>query len=73
MFLILISIFIVFEAVQRLIDPPDMSTGQLLLVSFIGLLVNLVGMFATGHHHHGHSHGGHDHGHGHDVRMGAGD
>lgn len=53
-FLILISIFIVFEAVQRLIDPPDMSTGQLLLVSFIGLLVNLVGMFATGHHHHGH-------------------
>lgn len=54
-FLILISIFIVFEAIQRLIDPPEMNTNQLLLVSFAGLCINLVGMFATGHHHHGHS------------------
>ncbi|GAA97727.1 hypothetical protein E5Q_04406 [Mixia osmundae IAM 14324] len=78
-FLLLISIFIIFEAIQRLIDPPEMNTHQLLAVSFIGLLVNLVGMFATGHHHggHGHSHGGghshaptpvkpvHDHSHDH--------
>ncbi|CAD6573884.1 MAG: Putative zinc transporter msc2 [Cyphobasidiales sp. Tagirdzhanova-0007] len=62
-FLILISIFIVFEAIQRLIDPPDMNTNQLLVISCLGLAVNLVGMFATGHHHHGHSHAGHDHGH----------
>ncbi|KAL7009738.1 putative zinc transporter msc2 [Cystobasidiomycetes sp. EMM_F5] len=55
-FLILISIFIVFEAIQRLIDPPEMNTNQLLLVSVAGLGINLVGMFATGHHHHGHSH-----------------
>ncbi|KAF9221416.1 cation efflux protein [Gyrodon lividus] len=62
-FLILISIFIVFEAVQRILDPPEMSTSQLLLVSSLGLGVNLFGMFAMGgHHHHGH---GHDHGHGH--------
>lgn len=54
-FLILISIFIVFEAIQRLIDPPEMNTNQLLTVSVLGLAVNLVGMFATGHHHHGHS------------------
>ena len=54
-FLILISIFIVFEAIQRLIDPPDMNTNQLLVISCLGLAVNLVGMFATGHHHHGHS------------------
>jgi zinc transporter 5/7 len=54
-FLILISIFIVFEAIQRLIDPPEMNTNQLLVVSMAGLAVNLVGMFATGHHHHGHS------------------
>ena len=57
-FLCLISIFIVFEAVERLIDPPEMNTGQLLTVSAVGLAVNLVGMFATGHGHHGHSHGG---------------
>ncbi|EDR05535.1 CDF-like metal transporter [Laccaria bicolor S238N-H82] len=30
-FLILISIFIVFEAIQRLLEPPEMNTSQLLL------------------------------------------
>ncbi|KAN0064922.1 putative zinc transporter msc2 [Thecaphora frezii] len=75
-FLILISIFIVFEAVQRIIEPPVMSNNvQLLIVSGMGLGVNLFGMFAMGghhHHHHGHSHGHehdhhhHGHGHGHD-------
>jgi zinc transporter 5/7 len=46
-------------------DPPEMEMRQLLLVSSIGLGINLFGMWATGgHHHHGHSHG-HDHGHGH--------
>ncbi|KAJ9475806.1 putative zinc transporter MSC2 [Pseudozyma hubeiensis] len=69
-FLILISIFIVFEAVQRIIEPPVMHNNtQLLIVSSMGLGVNLFGMWATGGHHHhghGHSHGhGHDHGHGH--------
>ncbi|BGP25975.1 Putative zinc transporter msc2 [Rhodotorula toruloides] len=68
-FLCLISIFIVFEAIQRLIDPPEMNTGQLLTVSAVGLAVNVVGLLATGGHH-GHSHGGggghgHEHGHGH--------
>ncbi|WVQ93508.1 hypothetical protein IAU59_000582 [Kwoniella sp. CBS 9459] len=66
-FLILISIFIIFEGIQRVLDPPEMETHQLLLVSGIGLAINLWGMYATGgHHHHGHSHGhDHDHGHGH--------
>ncbi|KAG6335807.1 hypothetical protein ID866_3285 [Astraeus odoratus] len=40
-FLILISIFIVFEAIQRILDPPEMTTSQLLLVSSVGLGVNL--------------------------------
>ncbi|WFC98348.1 Putative zinc transporter msc2 [Malassezia yamatoensis] len=62
-FLVLISVFILFEAVQRIIEPPVMNNmTQLLIVSSLGLLVNLFGMFAMGHHHHGHSHG-HDHGH----------
>ncbi|OJA09769.1 hypothetical protein AZE42_01489 [Rhizopogon vesiculosus] len=64
-FLILISVFIVFEAVQRILDPPEMTTNQLLLISSLGLGINLFGMYAMGghhHHHHGHSH---DHGHSH--------
>ena len=64
-FLCLISVFIVFEAVERLLDPPEMNTGQLLTVSAVGLAVNLVGMVATGHGHHGHSHGGGGGGHSH--------
>ncbi|EIN06026.1 cation efflux protein [Punctularia strigosozonata HHB-11173 SS5] len=71
-FLILISIFIVFEAIERLLEPPEMNTSQLLLVSSLGLGVNLFGMFAMGGHHHGHSHshghshGSHAHSHAHD-------
>ena len=52
-----------------------MNTSQLLLVSTMGLGVNLFGMFAMGgHHHHGHGHSHgydhedeheHDHGHSH--------
>ncbi|SJX66421.1 related to zinc transporter [Sporisorium reilianum f. sp. reilianum] len=76
-FLVLISVFIVFEAVQRIIEPPVMhNTTQLLVVSSMGLGVNLFGMWATGghHHHHGHSHShdhdhGHGHGHGHSHNM----
>lgn len=76
-FLILISVFIVFEAVQRIIVPPVMhNTRELLIVSGMGLGVNLFGMYAMGghhHHHHGHSHGhGHDHGHGHGHDHGHG-
>ncbi|SAM07063.1 hypothetical protein [Absidia glauca] len=63
-FLVLISISIVMEAIQRLLDPPEMNTQRLLLVSFVGLIVNLVGIFAFNHGH-AHGHGGHDHGHGH--------
>ncbi|KAI8098496.1 cation efflux family-domain-containing protein [Halteromyces radiatus] len=63
-FLVLISISIVMEAIQRLLDPPEMNTKRLLLVSFVGLVVNLVGIFAFNHGH-AHGHGGHDHGHHH--------
>ena len=83
LFLILISIFIVFEAIQRMYvsafsvtsspihisrrpsaNPPEMETNQLLLVSTMGLVVNLFGLFAMGGHHHHHHHG-HGHGHSH--------
>ena len=65
--------------VSHRMTPPEMNTSQLLLVSSIGLAVNLFGMFAMGgHHHHVRCHlnilssyislmnkGGHSHSHGH--------
>lgn len=58
----LISIEIVYEAVERLAEGSELKRiGELLTVSSLGLAVNLVGMTAFGHAHHGHSHGGHDH------------
>ncbi|MCJ1390294.1 putative zinc transporter msc2 [Xylographa bjoerkii] len=65
-FLMLISVEIIYEAIERLVEGSQMQRlGELLTVSSLGLVVNLVGMFAFGHAHHGHghSHGGHDHSH----------
>ncbi|KAK3940268.1 cation efflux family-domain-containing protein [Diplogelasinospora grovesii] len=83
-FLILISIEIMFEACERIMEGRETKRlGELFVVSTLGLLVNLVGMMAFGHHHHGHSHGhahdndshgcgghGHDHSHSHDEKHG---
>ncbi|KAI5958649.1 MSC2 [Candida theae] len=56
--LIGISGSIMFEAVGRLINPVRLQrTNELIVVSVLGLLVNLVGVFAFNHgHSHGHSH-----------------
>jgi cobalt-zinc-cadmium efflux system protein len=35
--------FVIFEAVQRLQDPPEVSTTPMLIVAVVGLAVNLVG------------------------------
>ncbi|KAK0715050.1 cation efflux family-domain-containing protein [Lasiosphaeris hirsuta] len=69
-FLILISVEIMFEAFERIIEGRETKRlGELFIVSTLGLLVNLVGMMAFGHHHHG----GHDHGHSHGHSHGAGE
>lgn len=64
--LIAISGGIIFEAINRLGNPVDLeNTHELLVVSILGLVVNLVGIFAFNHghdHSHGHSHG-HSHSH----------
>ncbi len=66
-FLMLISVEIVYEAVERLFGGSDLSrTLELLIVSALGLAVNLVGVLAFEHghghgHSHGHGHAGHDH------------
>ncbi|KAL2890301.1 Metal tolerance protein 8 [Ceratocystis lukuohia] len=63
--LVLLSVEITFEAFERIWEGTETKRlGELLAVSVMGMVVNLVGMFAFGHHHHGHSHGGHDHSHG---------
>ena len=65
-FLMLISVEIVYEAVERLFSEAEVArTTELLIVSSMGLAVNLVGIMAF-HGHHGHDHGhGHNHGHDH--------
>lgn len=42
--LIGISLYILFEAYQRFRNPPEVQSKAMLLVAFIGLLVNLAGM-----------------------------
>jgi len=69
-FLCFIAVSIFFEAIKRIIDPPIILSERLLLVSVLGFIVNLIGLFAfhdhSGHSNsHGHSHGGHG-GHGDD-------
>nr|SVE86240.1 EOG090X09D3 [Daphnia similis]SVE87493.1 EOG090X09D3 [Daphnia similis] len=66
LFLLFISFFIFSEAVERAIEPPEVKHERLLVVSVLGFIVNLIGVFAF---HHGHSHGGgggHNHSHSHD-------
>ncbi|KAH7328064.1 cation efflux family-domain-containing protein [Stachybotrys elegans] len=69
--LMLLSVEIAFEAFERLWEGTKTKRlGELFVVSSLGLIVNLVGMMAFGHHHHhGHDHG-HSHGHSHDHSHG---
>jgi zinc transporter 5/7 len=77
-FLVYIGCSILREAIHRILDPPHIHLDKLLVVSTIGLCVNLFGMFAFSH---AHSHGGEqcgghsggggghaDHGHSHSNR-----
>lgn len=74
LFLIFIAFFIFSEAVERAVEPPEVHHERLFLVSIMGFLVNLVGIFAFQHggSHHGHSHGGGGHGHSHSSNAGHG-
>jgi zinc transporter 5/7 len=63
---------IIFDAFERLWEGSELHRlNELLIVSVLGFLVNIVGLTAFGHAHHGHGHshdhgdGDHDHGHGH--------
>jgi len=62
LFLLFIAFFIFSEAVERIFEPPHVEHERLFIVSVMGFLVNLVGIFVFQHGgaHHGHSHGGDD-------------
>ncbi|KAK7187473.1 cation efflux protein/zinc transporter [Paraphaeosphaeria sporulosa] len=71
-FLLLVSVEICFDAFERLWEGHELQRlNELLIVSVLGFLVNIVGLTAFGHahhghgHDHGHDHGDHGHGHGH--------
>ncbi|XP_039250531.2 proton-coupled zinc antiporter SLC30A5-like [Styela clava] len=60
LFLLVIALFLLAEAFQRLFNPPKINTDRLLIVSIGGFLVNLVGVTIFSHNHsHGHSHSEH--------------
>ncbi|XP_026462066.1 zinc transporter 7-like [Ctenocephalides felis] len=84
LFLLFIAFFIMSEAVERAIEPPEVKHDRLFVVSVLGFIVNLIGIYAFQHGHghshgggasHGHSHGGHianggvNHGHSHDHEI----
>lgn len=73
LFLLFIAFFILTEAVERAIEPPEVHHDRLFVVSVLGLLVNLVGIYVFQHGgSHGHSHGGSSGGHGHSHDSGHG-
>lgn len=67
--LIIISIMIIVEAIKRLNSPPEIATQGMLIIAFIGALVNILvaGLMHLSSND-GHGHGDHDHSdkHGHD-------
>jgi hypothetical protein len=66
-FLVFVCLSILAEALGRLIWPEEVvEVEQLLIVSVLGLAVNLVGVFSFNHGHIGHSH---DHDHHHNSNM----
>ncbi|KAG8624213.1 hypothetical protein KVT40_009189 [Elsinoe batatas] len=63
-FLVALCLSIFLEAIQRFVEPQEVSQPVLVLVvGCLGLASNIVGLFLF--HDHGHSHGGHSHGHSH--------
>lgn len=65
------AVYMVYEAIHRLINPVAIIFNQALLIAVIGLAVNLISaalLSSGGHNHHGHDHGHHHH-HDHNLRS----
>lgn len=68
LFLLFIALFIMKEAIERTFEPPEVHHERLFVISVLGFIVNLVGIFVfqhggQGHHHHGHGGCSHSHSH----------
>ena len=57
-FLVFIAFNVFCESIERIFEPQKIETDGLLLVSFMGLGVNMIGLFFFHDHH---DHGGHSH------------
>jgi len=67
-FLVALCVSIFLEAIQRFVEPQEVTQPKLILiVGCLGLASNIMGLFLFHEHGHGHSHGGHSHGHGDEV------
>jgi len=68
-----LTIWLVYEAIDRLINPQEVDGEIMFIVACCGILVNIAmgKILHQGHGHHGHSHG-HGHGHGHHHGHGHG-
>ena len=66
--LLLVAGLMLYQSVERLLDPSPIHYQQAMLVAALGLLVNLAcaWLLRDGHAHHGHGHSHHDHYHDHD-------
>lgn len=58
LFLLFIALFIMKEAIERTFEPPEVHHERLFIISVLGFVVNLVGIFVfqhggQSHHHHG--------------------
>jgi zinc transporter 5/7 len=58
-FLVFVAAEVLSESVERIYEPQHIESGSLLLVSFLGLLVNMVGLVFFHDHAHGHGHADH--------------
>ncbi|HCE7954628.1 TPA: CDF family iron/cobalt efflux transporter AitP [Pseudomonas aeruginosa] len=66
--LLLVAGLMLYQSVERLLDPRPIHYQQAMLVAALGLLVNLAcaWLLRDGHAHHGHGHSHHHHHHDHD-------
>ncbi|EPW2944111.1 CDF family iron/cobalt efflux transporter AitP [Pseudomonas aeruginosa] len=66
--LLLVAGLMLYQSVERLLDPSPIHYQQAMLIAALGLLVNLAcaWLLRDGHAHHGHGHSHHHHHHDHD-------
>ncbi|MGV5368480.1 CDF family iron/cobalt efflux transporter AitP [Pseudomonas aeruginosa] len=73
--LLLVAGLMLYQSVERLLDPSPIHYQQAMLVAALGLLVNLACAWLLrdghAHHGHGHSHHHHHHAHRHDLNLRA--